>query len=308
MPLDEFSGLDQVTHATGALVSIEGGTPQPPQQHVAESLRSRTALNNSLQFQSNSSRRPGTPPMPPGQVTAAVPRPVGYYTPPGFDQNGPPPGPIVGAGMSGMGSASVPQGRSNASRQADQHANLAQQYAGAAAQLRAQGRHRDAAEAIRNAQHHANMSAQLGGQSTGSLSNAGDSGATKGANMSNQPSLQNVDPNRYFEQPLGFVQKAIATVSTGSAVSKPQDVFRPTRLLIPSPICPFFTIQNLRIGTSSQLVGTTEMPAQVYSELAVGAAFLLGTANIGIEISIDVTNVDTVTHDFRAVMMGQTFK
>lgn len=126
--------------------------------------------------------------------------------------------------------------------------------------------------------------------------------------MSNTPNLVNVDPNHYYEQPLGFAALAIATVTVATATSKPQAVFRPTRLLVTSVNAAKFTISNIRIGTDSQLVGTTDMPAQVYSELAVGAAFLLGTANIGIEISIDVKNNDTVSQDFRAVLMGQTFK
>ncbi len=124
----------------------------------------------------------------------------------------------------------------------------------------------------------------------------------------NQPQMHDVTPDNYFEQPLGFAALQIATTVSTTATSKPQNLFRPTRLLVPSAIAAFFTIGNIRIGTDSQLVGTPAMPAQVFSELAVGAAFLLGTANIGIEISLDVTNTDTVTNDFRAVMMGQTFK
>ncbi len=85
----------------------------------------------------------------------------------------------------------------------------------------------------------------------------------------NQPQMHEVTPDHYFEEPLGFESLQIATTVDVVATSKPQNVFRPTRLLVPSTLAPFFLIKNIRIGTDSQLVGTTPMPAQVYSELAV---------------------------------------
>ncbi len=226
----------------------------------------------------------GTPPIRPGVPTAAVPFPPAYVTPPGYGYE-----------------ASQPTG---AIQKANAHAGVANQLATRAAQLRAVGRHRDAAAATQQADAHAQAARDL---AASVFQTAGVPAAMKGQVM-NQPTLQNTDPNKYFEQPLGFVTKGVLTTAVGTAISKPQDVFRPTRLSVPSAIVTFFTIQNIRIGTNSQLVGTTEMPAQVYSELAVGSAFLLGTANVGIDISIDFTNTDTATHDFRAVMFGQTFK
>jgi len=284
---DEFSGLDQITHVTGALASIRSGIPGPPKQHVAASLNTRNARNNDLNFQSRSTRNIGTFPILPGRPTAATPNPKKYYTPPGYGRSGPPVG--------------VAQQHHQA---AQQYTQAAYDHMHAASVKRAQGLHRDAA------QHE--QAAQISAQTAQAHATAGASAAatqSKGASSPmNQPSLHDVTPDNYFEQPLGFEALSIATTVSTTATSKPQNLFRPTRLLVSSSISAFFVISNIRIGTDSQLVGTPVMPAQVFSELAVGAAFLLGTANIGIEISIDVKNTDTATQDFRAVMMGQTFK
>jgi len=121
-------------------------------------------------------------------------------------------------------------------------------------------------------------------------------------------SLQN-GPDRQFVQPLGFLLAAIATTVIADVTSKPQGVaFKPTRVVVPSTIAPFFTLQNMRIGTDSQLVGTTEVSAMTFTETAVGVALEMGTAPSGIDITITAKNIDTVSHDFRASMLGIVFK
>lgn len=286
MAYDEFSGLDQITHVTGALASIRSGIPRPPRQHQAPSLENRRARNNDLNFLSRSTRSPGSLPMPPGRPTAAQPSPQWRNVRPAYGQTGPAPG--------------VAERHNQA---AAQYTQAAYDHLHAASVKRAQGLHREAAAH----EQAATVSANTAQAHATAGASAAVSQPSKGSAM-NQPHMTEVSPDNYFEQPLGFEALAIATTVSTTATSKPQNIFRPTRLLIPSAIVTFFTISNIRIGTDSQLVGTPTMPAQVYSELAVGAAFLLGTANIGIEISLDVKNTDTVTHDFRAVMIGQTFK
>ena len=46
------------------------------------------------------------------------------------------------------------------------------------------------------------------------------------------------------------------------------------------------------------------MPGESFSALAVGVRMELDTAKPGIVITIRVRNVDTVAHDFKAIMYG----
>lgn len=91
----------------------------------------------------------------------------------------------------------------------------------------------------------------------------------------------------------------------GQATQQPQVTIRPERLVVPSFIAPFFTVDNIIVGKDSQsAVGVNPVPASTYSEVAVGVRLNLKTANLGHLVTLSFTNVDTDPHRFRATMIG----
>ncbi len=110
------------------------------------------------------------------------------------------------------------------------------------------------------------------------------------------------------EYHVGFDSGAVEVPigASGIVTVQPQVTFRGERLVIPSFIAPFFTIDNIIVGKDSQTaVGANPVPASTYSEVAVGVRLNLKTANIGHLITLAFTNVDpAATHRFRATMIG----
>lgn len=105
--------------------------------------------------------------------------------------------------------------------------------------------------------------------------------------------------------PLGFVQLAVAALATATITSRPQILFRPQRIVIPTALAAFFVITDIRIGKDSQLVQATELPAEIFSPVAVGVMLTLDTAQQGCDVSLTVRNTDgAAPHDFRATMFG----
>jgi hypothetical protein len=91
----------------------------------------------------------------------------------------------------------------------------------------------------------------------------------------------------------------------GTATQQPQVTIRPERLVVPSFLAPFFTVDNIIVGKDSQsAVGANPVPASTYSEVAVGVRLNLKTANLGHLVTLAFTNVDTDPHRFRATMIG----
>lgn len=110
--------------------------------------------------------------------------------------------------------------------------------------------------------------------------------------------------------PLGFFQPCVPAGATVIVTSRPQVIFRPRRLMVPTrmgsdEVAAHFSIIDIRIGRNSQFVTAEELPATVFSENSTESSMSLDTANIGHDISITIRNNDPkITHDFRATMFG----
>src|SRR5271154_2284406 len=108
------------------------------------------------------------------------------------------------------------------------------------------------------------------------------------------------------EFPMGF---GITPVASGANViinAQPQVNFRPSRLVIPDSIAPSFMINDFKIGMRSQLVAPGSIPAQSFTQTAVGTAMALDTVNVGQFTTLDVTNVAFTTVNFAASLFGTT--
>jgi hypothetical protein len=113
------------------------------------------------------------------------------------------------------------------------------------------------------------------------------------------------DTRREFH--LGFDSGPVLVAAGGAfqVQALPQVTFRSERLVVPSFLAPFFTIDNIIVGKDSQTaVGFSPVPASTYSEVAVGVRLSLKTANLGNTIILAGTNVDVAGHRFRATLIG----
>jgi hypothetical protein len=119
---------------------------------------------------------------------------------------------------------------------------------------------------------------------------------------------------RRREYPLGFESTSISKIAPGMAGidpgntevvrADPQISFRGERLVIPSDISLFFSIDDIIVGKNSQFVSSGPVPASTFSEVAVGVRLNLDTANVGNLISLRIRNIGPDPLVFRATLIG----
>ena len=112
------------------------------------------------------------------------------------------------------------------------------------------------------------------------------------------------EPTHERQFPIGFILEGIAPGDEEDIEVKPQVYFRGERLALPPTIARFFDILDIKVGKDSQLAATGSMPGESFSAYSVGVRMELDTAKPGIVITLRVKNVDTVAHDFKAVLYG----
>jgi hypothetical protein len=108
------------------------------------------------------------------------------------------------------------------------------------------------------------------------------------------------------EYPLGFFQSGIG-VCTGAidVISRPQIVFRGERLVIPSGLtAASFSLIDVKVGNRSQLANSTAVPAQTFTETAVGVRLALDTATVAMDIALVVENITSDNQTFQAALIG----
>jgi hypothetical protein len=113
--------------------------------------------------------------------------------------------------------------------------------------------------------------------------------------------------DRRREFPVGLVSPGPTAFGTSAqATAFPQVTFRPERLVIPSQIAPFFTIDAIIVGKDNQSVSFDPIPATMFSEVGVGVRLNLKTAVVGMQIIVRFTNVDPLqqTRAFSGGIIG----
>jgi len=108
------------------------------------------------------------------------------------------------------------------------------------------------------------------------------------------------------EFPLGFFQSGIGLgVGVVEVISRPQIVFRGERLVIPSiTVAPNFSLVAIKIDNRSQLVNSTALPAQAFTETAIGIRLSLDTATVAQDIALSVQNISGSPQTFQAALIG----
>ena len=108
--------------------------------------------------------------------------------------------------------------------------------------------------------------------------------------------------------PLGFVPTSVGAGATLNIPGAPQNLFRPERLVVPSDIASDFGIVDIKVGNTSQFVQNVEIPASLFSEVAINTAVQFDSAEVGNQISISVRNKSAAAIEFSAGAVGTIAK
>ncbi len=114
--------------------------------------------------------------------------------------------------------------------------------------------------------------------------------------------------NKRRRYPIGFVPTDITGATAALIPAAPQNLFRPERLVIPSDIAFDFGVRDIKIGNQSQLVQSVEIPAALFTEVAIDTNVAFDTAEVGNQISVDVRNKTAGTINFSAGSIGTVAK
>lgn len=115
--------------------------------------------------------------------------------------------------------------------------------------------------------------------------------------------------DRSRRYPLGFVPTTLPAATTALIPAAPQNLFRAERLVIPSDIAFDIGVVDVKVGNQSQFVQSVEVPAALFSEVAIDTHVHFDTAEVGNQISVQARNKLAVgSVDFTAGMIGSIAK
>lgn len=114
--------------------------------------------------------------------------------------------------------------------------------------------------------------------------------------------------DRKRRYPLGFVPTSVAAGTTTAIPSAPQNLFRPERLVIPSDIAFDLGVLDIKVGNQSQLAQSVEVPASLFSEVAINTGVTFDTAEVGNQVSVQVRNKSAGALEFTAGLVGSIAK
>lgn len=108
--------------------------------------------------------------------------------------------------------------------------------------------------------------------------------------------------------PLGFVPTTLPASTTALVPSAPQNLFRPERFVVPSDIAFDVGVVDIKVGNQSQLVQSVEVPAALFSEVAIDTNVTFDTAEVGNQVSVQVRNKTLAPLEFTAGLIGTIAK
>jgi hypothetical protein len=114
--------------------------------------------------------------------------------------------------------------------------------------------------------------------------------------------------DRRRRYPLGVVPTTITAGNNATIPTTPQNLFRPERLMVPSDIAFDIGVTDVKVGNQSQFVETSEVPATMFSEVAVNTGVTFDTAEIGNQISVALRNKSLADVEFTAGFVGTIAK
>ncbi len=132
--------------------------------------------------------------------------------------------------------------------------------------------------------------------------------ARRGRGQGNKVRLARVQPANQT-QPINFPQGPNGTTTflastTANLLARPQRVMQVGRFVVPSFIAPFFAIGDLVVGRDSMFGNAEFASAEIFAQNGFGVSLKGFIARPGIDITLNVQNLDTVSHKFFASLIG----
>jgi hypothetical protein len=122
--------------------------------------------------------------------------------------------------------------------------------------------------------------------------------------MENAQVVRQVPHQKSRKQSIGFVFDGLAPNTTVDITSRPQVLFRGTRLLIPSSIGQFIRVEDVKVGRTSQFAAIGAQPGIAYSELSTADNLQLDTSSPGMDVTLRISNRGGAAIDFSATLFG----
>ncbi len=116
--------------------------------------------------------------------------------------------------------------------------------------------------------------------------------------------VRDVSPTKAREYVIGFGVESVAASGTRTITQRPQVLFRPERIIIPSNIALDFMLTDVKIGKNSQFTASAEVPAVVFAETSFGVRLKMDTCQISMDIILAVRNLSANARNFTAAIIG----
>jgi len=116
--------------------------------------------------------------------------------------------------------------------------------------------------------------------------------------------LRDVNPTKAREYILGFDSTAVPGSTSANITKRPQVIFRPERVVIPSAVGVDFQVVDIKVGKNSQFSASGEVPAVVFAETSFGVRLKMDTCQVSMDVTISVRNTNAAQRNFTAAIIG----
>jgi hypothetical protein len=115
-------------------------------------------------------------------------------------------------------------------------------------------------------------------------------------------------PTKSRRQVLPMASSGTVAANTSTTItSRPQSfAFRPERIVIPATIAPDFTVDDIKVGNTSQLVQSGSLPAEMFVQGSFDACMEMDTVQTSQDFVLAVTNQSGAARTFRAGIVGRS--
>ena len=116
--------------------------------------------------------------------------------------------------------------------------------------------------------------------------------------------LKDVSPTKSREYILGFDSTAVPGSTSANITKRPQVIFRPERVVVPSSVGVDFQMVDIKVGKNSQFSASGEVPAVVFAETSFGVRLKMDTCQVSMDVTLSVRNTNAAQRNFTAAIIG----
>lgn len=115
-------------------------------------------------------------------------------------------------------------------------------------------------------------------------------------------------PTKSRRQVLPMASSGTVAANTSTTItSRPQSfAFRPERIVIPATIAPDFTVDDIKVGNTSQLTQSGSLPAEMFVQGSMDSTMEMDTVQTSQDFVLAVTNQSGAARTFRAGVIGRS--